>query len=76
MNALVLVADMFAEVNYRISDYSGETSEPLLCRLKDGLVLNTGLTMAIIHGDTLMKRVPEIIEVLVERIQYNYWISL
>ena len=32
MNALVLVADMFAELNYRISDYSGETSEPLVCR--------------------------------------------
>ena len=32
--------------------------------------------MAIFREDTLMKWDPEIIEVVVERIQYNYWISL
>jgi hypothetical protein len=32
--------------------------------------------MAIFHGDTLMRLDPEIIEGVVERIQYNYWISL
>ena len=70
---------MFAEGNYTNCDfgyYFGETSESLVCRLEERVSFNTGLTMAIFRGDTLMKWDPEIIKVVVERIQYNYWISL
>jgi len=73
------VADIFAEENYAIGDfgyYFGETSEPLVWWLEERVIFNTGLTMAIFHGDTLMRWDPEIIEGVVERIQYNYWISL
>jgi hypothetical protein len=47
-----------------------------VCRLEDGVVFTTGLTMIIIHGDPLMKRVTEIIDRVVEAVLYSYWISL
>ena len=48
----------------------------MVCRLEERVIFNTGLTMAIFRGVTLMRRDIEIIEVVVGRIQYNYWISL
>jgi ABC-type Fe3+/spermidine/putrescine transport system ATPase subunit len=48
-NVSIFVADMFAEVNYAAGDYVGENSETLLCRLEDGLVFTTDLTMVIFH---------------------------
>jgi hypothetical protein len=48
----------------------------LLCRLEDGLVFTTDLTMVIFHWDPLMRRVNEIIDRVVEVGLYNYWIFL
>jgi len=56
--------------------FFGENSEPLLCRLEDGVVFNSGRTMLMLHGDPLMKRVNEIINGVVEAGLYEYWISL
>ena len=43
-------------------DLLGENSEPLLCRLEDGVVHNNGLRMIMLPGNPLMRRVNEIME--------------
>jgi len=53
-----------------------EFSEPLVCRLEDGVLYNEGLGMITLKGDTLMRKVNEIIDHVVEAGLYNYWISL
>jgi hypothetical protein len=50
-----LLLDNFAEEIYASVVHVGEKSEVLLCRLKDGVVFITGLTMLIFLGDTLMR---------------------
>jgi hypothetical protein len=75
-NVSILLADMDVEENYAAGVYVGKNSEPLLCRLDDGVVLNTGLTMIMFHGDPLMRRVNEIINRVVEAGLYNYWNSM
>jgi hypothetical protein len=49
-NVSILEADILAEGNYAAGVYVGENPELLLCRLEDGAVLNTGLTMLMFHG--------------------------
>jgi hypothetical protein len=75
-NVSILLTDMLAEENYATGVYVGKNSEPLLCKLEDGVFLNTGLTMLMIHGDPLMRRFNEIINRVVEAGLYNYWISV
>jgi hypothetical protein len=75
-NVSVLLVDITVEEHYAIGDFVGENSEPLLCKLEDGVFLHTGLTMIMYHGDPLMRRVSEIIDRVVEARLYNYWISL
>jgi hypothetical protein len=48
----------------------------LLCRLEDGVVYTTGLTMVMFHGDPLMRRVTEVIDRVVAAGLYNYWITM
>ena len=47
---------------YAQGDLLSANSEPLLCRLEDGVVFTFGQTMLMLHGDPLMKRVNEIID--------------
>jgi hypothetical protein len=61
---------------YASGVYVSENSDSLLCRLEDGVVFTTGLTMIIFHGDPLLGRVNEIIDRVVEAGLYKYWISL
>jgi hypothetical protein len=75
-NVSVLLVDKDAEEKYATGLYVGEKSEPLLCRLEDGVFRYNSLTMLMFHGDPLMKRVNEIINRVVEAGLYNYWISL
>jgi hypothetical protein len=70
------MADRIAEEKYARGYFVGENSEPLVCRLEDGLVYFTGLNMVMFHGDPLMKRVNEIINRVVEAGLYKYWISI
>jgi hypothetical protein len=72
----VLLSDIAADIEYANGAYVGENSDPLLCRLEDGAVFNTGLSMLMLHVDPLMRRVNEIIDQVVEADIYNYWISL
>jgi len=53
-----------------------KNSETLFCKLEDGVVFNTGLSMVIFHGDPLMGGFSEIIDLVVEESLYNYWITL
>jgi hypothetical protein len=48
----------------------------MLCKLEDALVCPASLTMMMFHGDTLMKRLNDIIDRVVEAGLYNYWISI
>jgi hypothetical protein len=75
-NVSILLVDKVAEDNYARGDYVGENSDRLLCRLDDGVVFTTGLTMIMFHGDPLMRRVNAIIDRVVEAGIYNFWISL
>ena len=74
-NVSIMLSDMRAEDNYANGDFIGENSEPLLCRLEDGVVYTTGLTMVMFHGDPLMRRINEIIDRVVAAGIYNVWIS-
>jgi len=71
-NVSVLLSDYVAEIWYAQCDFLGENSEPLLCRLEDGVFFNTGQTMLMLHGDALMKRANEIIDRLVEPGIYDH----
>jgi hypothetical protein len=75
-NVSILLLDKFAEDNYASGVFVGENSEPLLCRLEDGVVYSFGQSMIMFHGDPLMRRVTEIIDRVVEAGLYNFWISL
>jgi hypothetical protein len=75
-NVTVLLLDKVAEDGYALGLLVGENSEPLLCRIEDGLVFSSGLSMIMYHGDPLMRRVNEIIDRVVEAGLYNNWISL
>jgi hypothetical protein len=74
-NVSVLLVDTDAEINYANGIFISENSEPLICKLEDGVVFNTGLTMIMLYGDPLMKRVSEIIDALIEAGIYNFWVS-
>jgi hypothetical protein len=74
-NLSILWYDLDIEFRFASGNFSGENSEPLLCKLEDGVVYNTGLTMVMFYGDPLMRRVSEIIDRVVEAGIYNYWIS-
>jgi hypothetical protein len=75
-NILVMLSQLFAEERYALGDFVGENSEPLLCKLEDGVFLQTCITMVMFHIDPLMKRVTEIVDRVFEAGLYKYWISL
>jgi hypothetical protein len=75
-NVSIVLGDKFVDDKYARGLYIGENSEPLVCKLEDGVIFTTGLSMIMFHGDPLLRRVNEIIERMVESGIYNYWISL
>jgi hypothetical protein len=75
-NVAVLLVDNIAERKYATGDYVGENSEPLLCRLEDGVVYKNDLSMVMFYGDPLLRWVNGIIDRVVEAGIYNYWISM
>jgi len=74
-NATILMSDVFAELNYASGAFVDENSEPLICRVEDGVVFSSGISMIMFHGDPLMRRVTEIIDRLVESGIYSQWDS-
>ena len=75
-NVSILMDDRIAEEQYAKGNFVGENSEPMVCRLEDGIVYFTGLNMVMFHADPLMKRVNEIINRVVEAGLYKCWISI
>jgi hypothetical protein len=75
-NVSILLDDMYAEVHYAGGDFFGANSEPLVCRLEDGIVFATELSMIMLYGDPLIRRVSVIIDRVVEAGIYNHWISV
>ena len=67
--------DKVAENNYAAGTFVGENSEPLLCRLEDGIIFKTGQSMIIFRRDPLLRQASEIIGSVLEAGLYNYWIS-
>jgi hypothetical protein len=74
-NVSILLSDLQAEAHFALGDYFGENSEPLVCKLEDGVFRQNGLTMLMFHGDPLMGGINEIIDRVVEAGLYNFWIS-
>jgi len=74
-NTSLLLSDLYVEFLYARGYWLGENSEPLLCRLEDGVVYNDALRMVMLQGDPLMRRVTEIIDRVVEAGLYNFQIS-
>jgi hypothetical protein len=75
-NVSFLMSDIFAEYFYANGFLVGENSENLVCKLEDGVFLQSGYTMVMSHGDPQMRRVNEIIYRVVQAGIYNVWISL
>jgi hypothetical protein len=75
-NISFLLPDDFFEENVALGDYLGQNSKPFLCGITDGLFRTSGLTMIMLHGDPLMRRVTEIIDRVVAAGKYNSWNSL
>ena len=65
-NASVLISDALAKLNYAVGDFLGENSEPLMCKVEDGILFSSGISMIMFRGDPLLSRVTEIIDRLVE----------
>jgi len=74
--ASILLDDDDVEDSFAEGFYIGENSKPLVCGLKDGILRQTGLTMIMLHGDPLMRRVTEIIDRVIAAGLYNHWNSL
>jgi hypothetical protein len=75
-NVSILLLDMVVEEYYASGEIVGENSEPLLCRIEDGVLYSYGKSMAMFHGDPLLTRVNEIIDSVVEAGLHKYWNSL
>jgi len=75
-NVSILLKEHFIEMRYDSGFLRGQNSEPLLCRLEDGVFLPLSLKMKMQYGDPLLRRVNEIIDRVVEAGIYNNWISL
>jgi len=52
-----------------------KNSEPLMCRIEDGVFYISVITMKMFHRDQLMRRVSEIIDLLDEIFIYTHWNS-
>jgi hypothetical protein len=66
------ISNFLAELNYAIGKFVGENSEPLICRLEDGVIYSSVLSMITFHGGPLMRRVSEIVFRLVEAGIYSH----
>jgi hypothetical protein len=75
-NASMLLLDKFAEENYASGYFVGENSAPFLCGLEDGVFYSYGISIVMFNGDPLMRKVNEIIVLVVEADLHTFWNSL
>jgi hypothetical protein len=74
-NISILINDFYAANFFANGSFLGEKSEPLLCKLEDGVVYTKGFGMVMLYGDPLMGPVNKTIDRLVQAGIYNHWIS-
>ena len=74
-NVSILFHDYLAEIYYAVGYLFGNNSRPLLCKIEDGVVFTSGQTMLMFHGDPLMRRVPEIVDHVIEAGLHIFWKS-
>jgi hypothetical protein len=55
VNVSILMSHIISEGNCDSGNFVGENSEPLLCRVEDGVVFSFGKSMIMMHGDPLMR---------------------
>ena len=65
-NVSFLMSDFYAEFYYANGALVGQNSEPLFCKLKDGVFNQASQTMLMLHIDPLMRRVTEFVGRVVE----------
>jgi len=75
-NVSVLLINKIAEECYADGYFVGENSEPLLCRLEDGVFYSYGLSMVMYYGDPLMTRFSEFVDRVVEAGLHTFWESM
>jgi len=75
-NVSIFLLDKEAEILYAKGYFIGKNSEPLLCKLEDGMFLSFGQSMQLFYGDPLTRRVNEIIDRVVEAGLLKIWYSL
>jgi hypothetical protein len=75
-NVSVLVREEWFYVTYAAGDFLDEDSKPLLCKLEDGIVYSSGLSMVMLYGDPLLRRVTEITDRVFQAGIYKHWNSL
>jgi len=75
-NVSIMVPENSFEENLVLSNFVGENSKPLLCRLEYEVLFHYGTTLIMLYGDPLIRRFTEIIDRVVEAGLYKYWISL
>jgi hypothetical protein len=74
-NASILLPDKFAAALYSLGELFGPNSEPLVCKLEDGVVYSSIPQMLMIPGDTLVKRFTEIFRNIFEAGLYKQYNS-
>jgi hypothetical protein len=74
-NVSILLYDFDAKVGFGLGEFVGENSEPLLCRLDDGVYNSDGIAMIMLYGVPLLRRVSEIVDRVVAAGIYTFWVS-
>ena len=75
-NVSILWLDKIAEGCFALGELVVLNSEPFLCKIEDGVMLSSGLSMLMLHGDPLMRRFNVIIDRVVEAGPHKFWNSL
>jgi hypothetical protein len=75
-NVSILYDDIQFKVYCADGDMLDENSKLLMCKLEDGIFYTDGLSMLMLQGDPLMRRVTEVIDRVIEAGIYNHWLSL
>jgi hypothetical protein len=75
-NVSILMYEEEYKMCYAAGLFRGENSEHLISMLEDGVIFPVSLTMVLLQGDPLLRRVNEVIDRVVEAGIYKYWVSL
>jgi hypothetical protein len=74
-NVSVFYADNYFKYQFDNGYYVGGNREPILCRVDDGVFLNTETVMVMFYGEPLLKRINDIFGRVVEAGLIKFWVS-